>query len=88
MWCWIDSNWSLVRIYSYYIPVWICIFLSIAIYLAVGYHVFHHRNQLRNIGLNNADKEPVEATGTNSESGDSAEEVSITCFPDSLQPNS
>lgn len=57
MWCWISTNWSLIRIYSYYIPVWICIFLSIAIYCAVGYHVFHHRNQLRNMAYNLPDKD-------------------------------
>lgn len=76
MWCWIDSKWSLVRIYSYYIPVWICIFLSIAIYVAVGYHVFHHRNQLKNIGLGNMDKAHLNGTCTNSDAGDSVEEAS------------
>ena len=27
--------------------------LSSVIYVAVGYHVFHHRNQLRNLTLSN-----------------------------------
>ncbi|KAH7134234.1 hypothetical protein EDB81DRAFT_903036 [Dactylonectria macrodidyma] len=49
LWCWISTDWNLVRLYSYYIPIWTCIFLSIVIYVAVGYHVFHHRNQLRNL---------------------------------------
>lgn len=64
-----------MRIYSYYIPVWICIFLSIIIYVAVGYHVFHHRNQLRNIAFH-TDKDQLEGTGASSDAGDSAEEVS------------
>ncbi|EQK97373.1 GPCR, family 2-like protein [Ophiocordyceps sinensis CO18] len=34
LWCWIDSNWSLVRLYSYYIPIWICIVLSFMVYVA------------------------------------------------------
>jgi hypothetical protein len=38
-----------LRIYTYYIPIWICILLSFIIYVAVGYHVFHQRNQLRNM---------------------------------------
>lgn len=77
LWCWIDSKWSLVRIYSFYIPVWICIFLSIVIYVAVGYHVFHHRNQLRNMAYHSADKNQLDGTGASSEAGDSAEEVRI-----------
>ncbi|KAJ3472793.1 hypothetical protein NLG97_g10713 [Lecanicillium saksenae] len=36
LWCWIGPNWSLVRLYAYYIPIWICIFFSIIIYIAVG----------------------------------------------------
>ncbi|KAI5463699.1 hypothetical protein BGZ63DRAFT_352936 [Mariannaea sp. PMI_226] len=51
LWCWIRTDWSLVRLYSYYIPIWFCIFLSIVIYVAVGYHVFHHRNQLRHLAI-------------------------------------
>ncbi|KAH6608449.1 cyclic amp receptor a [Trichoderma cornu-damae] len=72
LWCWIDSNWSLVRLYAYYIPIWICIFGSILIYIAVGYHVFHQRNRLRNFAM------PMRKTRANyraaSEAGDSAEE--------------
>ncbi|KAG5656419.1 hypothetical protein KAF25_000006 [Fusarium avenaceum] len=49
LWCWIGTDWSLVRLYAYYIPIWIFSFLSIMIYIAVGYHVFHHRNQLRHM---------------------------------------
>ncbi|KJZ72266.1 hypothetical protein HIM_08307 [Hirsutella minnesotensis 3608] len=51
LWCWIGHNWSLVRLYSYYIPIWICIFLSFTIYVAVGYRVFQHRNKLLNMSL-------------------------------------
>ncbi|ROT37164.1 hypothetical protein SODALDRAFT_334239 [Sodiomyces alkalinus F11] len=49
LWCWIKQDWSALRIYTYYLPIWICIFLSGVIYFSVGYHVFHHRNQLRNL---------------------------------------
>ncbi|KAH7150397.1 hypothetical protein B0J13DRAFT_499432 [Dactylonectria estremocensis] len=56
LWCWISTDWNLVRLYSYYIPIWTCIFLSIVIYVAVGYHVFHHRNQLRNLTNEHWDK--------------------------------
>ncbi|RGP74260.1 hypothetical protein FLONG3_6172 [Fusarium longipes] len=49
LWCWIGTDWSLVRLYAYYIPIWIFSFLSIMIYFAVGYHVFHARNVLRHM---------------------------------------
>lgn len=57
LWCWINDEWNSLRIYSYYIPIWTCIFFSAFIYIAVGYHVFHQRNQLRNISLSNPTKE-------------------------------
>ncbi|KAF5000596.1 hypothetical protein FGRMN_1628 [Fusarium graminum] len=59
LWCWIGTDWSLMRLYAYYIPIWTFSFLSIMIYIAVGYHVFHHRNQLRHIvmdGMGNVEK--------------------------------
>ncbi|ATY63429.1 family secretin [Cordyceps militaris] len=56
LWCWIGPNWSLVRLYAYYIPIWVCIFLSIVIYIAVGHHVFQHRNRLRGAGQQSLDK--------------------------------
>ncbi|KAI8309432.1 Cyclic AMP receptor-like protein A [Colletotrichum sp. SAR11_240] len=53
LWCWINNKWSVLRIYTYYIPIWCCIFGSCVIYFAVGYHVFHQRNQLRNLTFSN-----------------------------------
>ncbi|GAW16015.1 hypothetical protein ANO14919_054370 [Xylariales sp. No.14919] len=53
IWCWIDRDWSDLRIYTYYLPIWVCIVLSAFIYIAVGYYVFKQRNQLRNLSLSN-----------------------------------
>ncbi|PNY23205.1 Cyclic AMP receptor-like protein A [Tolypocladium capitatum] len=92
LWCWIGPNWSLVRLYAYYIPIWVCILLSIVIYFAVGYHVFHHRNQLLNMGLH--EKDPRKPSRSGSDGGDSAEEarrprtlsvMGITCTNTVLQ---
>ncbi|KAK1757862.1 putative G-protein coupled receptor [Echria macrotheca] len=60
LWCWIGDRYNSLRIYTYYIPIWTCSLLSAVIYLAVGYHVFHQRNQLRNLTLSNqaAAREP------------------------------
>ncbi|KAL1860730.1 hypothetical protein VTK73DRAFT_7201 [Phialemonium thermophilum] len=57
LWCWIDDDWNSLRIFTYYMPIWICILLSGVIYFAVGYQVFHQRNQLRNLTLSNPGKD-------------------------------
>ncbi|KAL2136204.1 hypothetical protein VTI74DRAFT_5082 [Chaetomium olivicolor] len=51
LWCWINDTYNQLRIFTYYLPIWTCISLSAVIYGAVGYHVFHQRNQLRNLTL-------------------------------------
>lgn len=77
LWCWIASQWNALRIYSYYLPIWICSVLSAVIYFAVGYHVFHQRNQLRNLSLSN---QGIEVTGETSDVRDSAEKVCYLCL--------
>ncbi|KAI1400465.1 hypothetical protein F4819DRAFT_366301 [Hypoxylon fuscum] len=61
IWCWIDKDWSNLRIYTYYLPIWVCIILSSCIYVAVGYYVFKQRNQLRNLSLSNPARDPLAA---------------------------
>ncbi|KAK4672747.1 hypothetical protein QC763_105770 [Podospora pseudopauciseta] len=61
LWCWIADAYNQLRIFLYYLPIWTCIALSALIYVAVGYHVFHQRNQLRNLTLSNQAKD---ASGT------------------------
>ncbi|RYP08633.1 hypothetical protein DL764_001761 [Monosporascus ibericus] len=58
IWCWIDSDWRSLRIFTYYVPIWVCIVLSSCIYVAVGCYVFKQRNQLRNLSLSNPAREP------------------------------
>ncbi|KAI1333207.1 hypothetical protein F5Y16DRAFT_407154 [Xylariaceae sp. FL0255] len=58
IWCWIDSKQSGLRIYTYYLPVWVCIALSTVVYISVGYYVFQQRNQLRNMSLSNPPCDP------------------------------
>ncbi|KAK3362375.1 hypothetical protein B0T25DRAFT_512596 [Lasiosphaeria hispida] len=57
LWCWIGDRYNQLRIFSYYLPIWTCSVLSALIYVAVGYHVFHQRNQLRNLTLSNQAKD-------------------------------
>ncbi|EFQ36821.1 uncharacterized protein GLRG_11968 [Colletotrichum graminicola M1.001] len=53
LWCWITPEWGHLRIFAFYVPTWCCIFGSAAIYLAIGYHVFHRRNQLAKLNSSN-----------------------------------
>lgn len=73
LWCWIDGEWSTLRIYTYYLFIWICIVTSAIIYVAVGYHVFHQRNQLRNLTLSHQGKEVTTTDG-----GESSAENKVT----------
>ncbi|RCI10603.1 hypothetical protein L249_4388 [Ophiocordyceps polyrhachis-furcata BCC 54312] len=47
IWCWVDSKWDAIRIFTYYMLIWICIIGSFICYILVGYHVFRSRNRLR-----------------------------------------
>ncbi|KAF4952158.1 hypothetical protein FGADI_6954 [Fusarium gaditjirri] len=49
IWCWVNQDWEGIRIYTYYMLVWVCIAGSIIFYFMVGYHVFHTRNQLKSL---------------------------------------
>ncbi|KAH6995711.1 hypothetical protein BKA56DRAFT_666011 [Ilyonectria sp. MPI-CAGE-AT-0026] len=83
LWCWIGADWSLVRLYSYYIPIWVCILLSIVIYVAVGYHVFHHRNQLRNLAGDHWEKgEVTNSSPLSSTANRGSSEESLTHRPE------
>jgi hypothetical protein len=53
LWCWIDGNWAAVRIYSYYAPIWICIFLALVIYIRVGVEIYQKRSELRAAAYSN-----------------------------------
>ncbi|RMJ14364.1 hypothetical protein CDV36_005970 [Fusarium kuroshium] len=47
IWCWVNQDWENIRIYTYYMLIWVCIVGSLLFYFMVGYHVFHSRNQLK-----------------------------------------
>ncbi|SPN96595.1 related to G protein coupled receptor like protein [Cephalotrichum gorgonifer] len=88
LWCWIGPEWTSLRIYTYYLPIWVCILFSTLIYFAVGYHVFHQRNQLRNLTFSTHGKGGKETSSTDNLTGRSdvygtaVTEVQITsCIP-------
>ncbi len=49
LWCWIKPSWGALRLYTYYLLVWICILASLAIYVGLGIYVFRVRNRLRQV---------------------------------------
>ncbi|KAK3323344.1 hypothetical protein B0T19DRAFT_442841 [Cercophora scortea] len=49
IWCWISNDWNSLRIYSYYMLIWICILTSLIIYAGIGIYVFRARNKLRQL---------------------------------------
>ncbi|KAK4677804.1 hypothetical protein QC764_302020 [Podospora pseudoanserina] len=46
IWCWIDPSHQMLRIYTQYLPVWICILGTLLIYLGLGIHIIRSRNDV------------------------------------------
>ncbi|KUJ06647.1 uncharacterized protein LY89DRAFT_402226 [Mollisia scopiformis] len=46
IWCWIDPEHAVARIYLFYGPVWVTIIVAIFLYVAVGVRVFTARSRL------------------------------------------
>ncbi|CAH0015302.1 unnamed protein product [Clonostachys rhizophaga] len=49
IWCWVDRAWDDIRIYTYYMLIWICIVGSLILYFLVGFQVFQARNRLHDL---------------------------------------
>ncbi|KAF7876337.1 hypothetical protein EAF04_001430 [Stromatinia cepivora] len=45
-WCWIDSKWTWWRLWSFYVPVWITILITIMIYAVAGKKIYDKRQEL------------------------------------------
>ncbi|GME34570.1 putative g-protein coupled receptor protein [Neofusicoccum parvum] len=48
IWCWISHDFEWVRFAFFYIPVWVVILVTIAIYVRTGREIFRQRASLRN----------------------------------------
>ncbi|KAH8769311.1 G-protein-like protein coupled receptor [Hyaloscypha finlandica] len=44
LWCWYSTNYMMVRLYAYYIPIWVVVSLAMIIYTLVGIKI--HRNNV------------------------------------------
>ncbi|KAL2043165.1 hypothetical protein N7G274_004225 [Stereocaulon virgatum] len=47
LWCWISGHWDFLRVVVCYGPAWVCIVVSLSIYLLAGRFIFQKRHQLR-----------------------------------------
>ncbi|KAJ4138162.1 hypothetical protein NW768_001980 [Fusarium equiseti] len=58
IWCWVNRDWENIRIYTYYMLIWVCIAGSLIFYFMVGYHVFRSRNRLKSLSASKS-REPA-----------------------------
>ncbi|KAK1760203.1 cyclic AMP receptor 1 [Echria macrotheca] len=48
LWCWLNSEWEVYRIATFYGPVWLAILIAIAIYLRAGREIYKKRKRMLN----------------------------------------
>ncbi|KAM7214917.1 hypothetical protein V8F06_009669 [Rhypophila decipiens] len=47
LWCWVSQNWDIMRIATFYGPVWIVTLITFFIYLRAGSDIYKRHKQLR-----------------------------------------
>ncbi|KAL4938592.1 hypothetical protein BDV06DRAFT_215002 [Aspergillus oleicola] len=50
LWCWVAPSWDFLRIALFYGPVWLLIFVTLAIYARIGNLVWRRRRKLKEAG--------------------------------------
>jgi hypothetical protein len=48
LWCWLRSEWEVYRIATFYGPVWVAIFIAMAIYIRAGREIYKKRRKMLN----------------------------------------
>ncbi|KAL2211883.1 G-protein coupled receptor [Sarocladium strictum] len=61
LWCWVVPEWGLMRIATFYGPVWILILLTFFIYIRAGRTIYEKRRQLHD--FSNSDPDPLSVNG-------------------------
>ncbi|EFY85395.1 G-protein coupled receptor [Metarhizium acridum CQMa 102] len=61
LWCWISYDWDLLRIASFYGPVWIVILITFFIYIRAGRTIYEKHKQLR--CFHSSDPDPLSVNG-------------------------
>ncbi|KAJ3578416.1 hypothetical protein NPX13_g2149 [Xylaria arbuscula] len=47
LWCWVNSNWDVLRVATFYGPIWVIILATFFIYIRCGSEIYRKRRQLR-----------------------------------------
>ncbi|TAQ85797.1 hypothetical protein B7494_g5889 [Chlorociboria aeruginascens] len=47
LWCWLSPEWDILRILTFYMPVWIAIMITLGIYIWAGRIIFNTRTELQ-----------------------------------------
>lgn len=63
LWCWISDQWQIVRLASFYGPVWVVLFFTFTIYVLAGKVIFKLRDSLRGFAKESS-TEGTTTTGT------------------------
>ncbi|KAI1371533.1 family A G protein-coupled receptor-like protein [Hypoxylon crocopeplum] len=62
LWCWVSSGWDVLRIATFYGPVWVVILITMFIYIRAGGEIYKKRKQLRNFGASSSAHDPEAIT--------------------------
>ncbi|CAM1510028.1 Fc.00g003630.m01.CDS01 [Cosmosporella sp. VM-42] len=55
LWCWVAPEWDVLRIATFYGPIWVVIVLTFFIYIRAGHTIYLKRKQLNNFSSTNED---------------------------------
>ncbi|KAI2643305.1 G-protein coupled receptor [Xylaria nigripes] len=47
LWCWVSTSWDIMRVATFYAPIWVFISATFFIYIRTGREVYKNRSQLR-----------------------------------------
>ncbi|KAI0969896.1 G-protein coupled receptor [Xylaria arbuscula] len=47
LWCWVGSSWDVLRVATFYGPIWVIILATFFIYIRTGKEIYQKRRQLR-----------------------------------------
>ncbi|KAH0548675.1 hypothetical protein GP486_007781, partial [Trichoglossum hirsutum] len=47
LWCWINPKWDVLRVATFYGPVWVVVMFTVFIYILAGREIYQKRRQLR-----------------------------------------
>ncbi|KAJ3455208.1 hypothetical protein MRS44_013808 [Fusarium solani] len=55
LWCWVTSEWDVLRIATFYGPIWVVIGVTFSIYIRAGHTIYLNRKELNSFRSTNED---------------------------------